>query len=162
MSIFRSARACGDQALARTPPGVRHTTPMISRYLVGSLGLSCLRGASLEETLGEDSPLATSMPATPATEVQPEDHRNALDSNVLQKTPAAGYGASANVPQVQSCVRTLDSWTGSRSTEQCETGRRPRCRNHFLAEVGDSSGLRRDNSRFNLANLRKAVRLRGI
>src|SRR5260370_42118782 len=34
--------------------------------LAGSLGLSCVRGASLEETLGEDSPLATNMPATPA------------------------------------------------------------------------------------------------
>jgi hypothetical protein len=30
----------------------------------GSLGLSCVRGANLEETLGEDSPLAISMPAT--------------------------------------------------------------------------------------------------
>ncbi len=37
--------------------------------LAGSLGPSCVRGASLEETLGEDSPLATSMPAIPATEV---------------------------------------------------------------------------------------------
>ena len=55
--------------------------------LAGSLGLPCVRGASLEETLGEDSPLATSMPATPAIEVQPEDHRNALDRKVLQKTP---------------------------------------------------------------------------
>jgi hypothetical protein len=27
------------------------------------------------------------MPATPAPEVQPEDHRNALDRNALQKTP---------------------------------------------------------------------------
>jgi hypothetical protein len=31
-----------------------------------------------------------------------------------------------------------------------------------LDEVGDSNGLRRDNSRFNLANLRKAVRIRSI
>src|ERR1700722_1277780 len=68
--IFTSARACV------------HTDD-----LAGSLGLSCVRGASLEETLGEDSPLATSMPATPATEVEPEDHRNALDRKVLQKTP---------------------------------------------------------------------------
>ncbi len=56
-------------------------------HLAGSLGLSCVRGASLEETLGEDSPLSTSMPATPATDVQPEDHRNALDKKVLQKMP---------------------------------------------------------------------------
>jgi hypothetical protein len=33
------------------------------------------------------SPLAAGMPATPAPEVQPEDHRNALDRNALQKTP---------------------------------------------------------------------------
>jgi hypothetical protein len=33
-------------------------------------------GRKPEETLGEDSPLATWIPATPATEVQPEDHRN--------------------------------------------------------------------------------------
>jgi hypothetical protein len=49
------------------------------------------------------------LPPTPATGMQPEDHRNALDRKVLQKTPV-GYGAIANVPQVpqvhQSCVRT--------------------------------------------------------
>jgi hypothetical protein len=84
--IFTSARACGHQALARTPSqGTTHHTD----DLAGSLGPSCVRGASLEETLGEDSPLATGMPATPATEVQPEDHRNALDRKVLQKTPAS-------------------------------------------------------------------------
>jgi hypothetical protein len=40
--------------------------------------------------------------ATAATEVQHEDHRNALDGKVLQKTPdaSAGYGASANVTQL--------------------------------------------------------------
>ena len=82
--IFTSARACGHQALARTPSqGTTHHTD----DLAGSLGLSCVLGASLEEMLGEDSPLATSLPATPATEVQPEDHRNALDRKVLQKTP---------------------------------------------------------------------------
>ncbi len=54
-----------------------------------------VRGASLEETIGEDSPLATSMPATPATEVQPEDHRNALARKVLQKTPVLANGANA-------------------------------------------------------------------
>jgi hypothetical protein len=66
--IFTSARACGHQGLARTPyQGTTHHT----ENLAGSLGLSCVRGASLEEMLGEDS-LATSMPATPATEMQPE------------------------------------------------------------------------------------------
>jgi len=68
----------------RTPfQGATHDTDDLAEWL----GLSCVRGASLEETLGEDSPLATSMPATPATEVQPEDHWNALDRKVLQKTP---------------------------------------------------------------------------
>ena len=82
--IFTSARACGHQALVRTPSqGTTH----YAEDLAGPPGLSCARGASLEETLGEDSPLATSMPAIPATEVQPEDHRNALDGKVLQKTP---------------------------------------------------------------------------
>src|SRR5271166_3766947 len=62
--------------------------------------VSWVRGASLEETLDEDSPLATSMPATPATEVQPEDHRNALDRKVLQKTPVLAMA------QVQTCHRS--------------------------------------------------------
>jgi len=60
--IFTSARACGHQALARTPSqGTTHHTD----DLAGSL---CVLGASLEEMLGEDSPLATSMPATPASD----------------------------------------------------------------------------------------------
>jgi hypothetical protein len=50
-----------------------------------SLALPCLRGASLEERLGQDSTLAASMPAIPATGVRPEDHRNALNMKVLQK-----------------------------------------------------------------------------
>jgi hypothetical protein len=54
-----------------------------------SLALPCLRGASLEETLREDSTLAASMPAIPATWVQPEDHRNALDMKASQKEPMA-------------------------------------------------------------------------
>jgi len=50
-----------------------------------SLALPCVRGASLEETLGEGSTLAASMPAIPAIGVRPEDHRNALDMKALQK-----------------------------------------------------------------------------
>jgi hypothetical protein len=45
--IFTSARACGHQALARTPS--QATTHHIDD-LAGSLGLSCVGGASLEET----------------------------------------------------------------------------------------------------------------
>jgi hypothetical protein len=56
--------------------------------LAGLLGLSCVEGPSFEEMLSE------------ATEVQPDDHRNALDGKVLQKTPRAGYDATANEPHV--------------------------------------------------------------
>ena len=102
VSIFRSARACGGQALARTPwqGATQHTDD-----LAGSLGLSCVRGASLEQTLVEDSPLATSMPATPATEVQPQDHRNALDSNVLQKTPALAMAEAQTCHRSRKCTK---------------------------------------------------------
>ena len=100
--IFTSARACGHQALARTPSqGTTHHTD----DLAGSLGLSCVRGASLEETLGEDSPLATSMPATPATEVQPEDHRNALDRKVLQKTPVLAMAQAQTCHRSRKCTK---------------------------------------------------------
>jgi len=63
--IFASARTRGHQALAGTPSqGTTHHTD----DLAGSFGLSCVRGASLEKTFGEDSPLATSMPETPTSE----------------------------------------------------------------------------------------------
>jgi len=53
-------RACGHEALARTPSqGTTHHTDDFA----GSLGLSCVLGASLEETLGEDSPLAIQIAA---------------------------------------------------------------------------------------------------
>jgi hypothetical protein len=39
----------------------------------------------LKETFGEDPPLATRMPATPAIEGKHEDHHNTLDGKVLQK-----------------------------------------------------------------------------
>src|SRR3984957_2880927 len=55
--------------------------------LVGSLGLLCVWGTNLGETFGEDSPLATSIPATPATQMQPEHHLRALDRKVFQRTP---------------------------------------------------------------------------
>src|ERR1700730_8662224 len=62
-------------------------------------------GASLVETLGEDSPLATSMPATPATEVQPEDHRNALDRKVLQKTPVLAMAQAQTCHRSRKCTK---------------------------------------------------------
>src|SRR5260370_28307259 len=100
--IFTSARACGHQALARTPSqGTTHHTD----DLAGSLGLSCVRGASVEETLGENSPLATSMPATPGTEVQAEDHRNALDRKVLQKTPVLAMAQAQTRHRSRNCTK---------------------------------------------------------
>ena len=35
---------------------------------------------------GEDSPLATGLPATPATQMQPEDHLRALDRKVFERS----------------------------------------------------------------------------
>jgi hypothetical protein len=54
--------------------------------LAGSLGLLCIWGANLGETFGEDSPLATGFPATPATQMQPEDHLRALDRKVFERS----------------------------------------------------------------------------
>jgi len=61
--------------------------PHCGDNLAGSLGLLCVWGTNLGETFGEDSPLATGVPATPATQMQPEDHLRALDRKVFQKTP---------------------------------------------------------------------------
>jgi hypothetical protein len=38
----------------------------------------CVWGTNLWETFGEDSPLATGIPATPATQMQPEHHLRVL------------------------------------------------------------------------------------
>jgi hypothetical protein len=65
-------------------------------------------GRSLEETLGEDSSLATSMLATRANEGHPEDHRNALDMKALEKE-LLGYGVSANGPNVRSAPKLRQS-----------------------------------------------------
>jgi hypothetical protein len=65
-------------------------------------------GRSLEETLGEDSSLATSMLATRANECSLRIIGNALDMKALQKE-LLGYGLIANGPngpQVhQNCAR---------------------------------------------------------
>jgi hypothetical protein len=58
--------------------------------LVGSLGLLCVWGTNLGETFGEDSPLATGIPATP-TQMQPENHLRALDRKVFQRIPVTDY-----------------------------------------------------------------------
>ena len=62
-------------------------------------------GASLEETLGEDSSLATALPAMPATEVQPEDHRNALDGKILQKTPVPAMAQAQTCHRSRKCTK---------------------------------------------------------
>jgi hypothetical protein len=98
----------------------------------GSLVLSCVRGASLEQTLVEDSLLATSMPATPVTEVQPEDHRNALDRSVLQRTPA--------LTETDALTLLLDAPDAILAGE-------------LLAEFGSLTGL----ARATVANLRRVL-----
>jgi hypothetical protein len=64
--------------------------------LIGSLGLSCVRGANIEGTFGKDSPLATGIAATPATDVHSEDRRSALDRKVLHRTPIAAMTRARN------------------------------------------------------------------
>jgi hypothetical protein len=67
-----------------------------------------MRVASLEEMLGEDSPLTTQHAGdtnTRTTGGQHDDSSNALDGKALHKTATTGYGASANVPQVQKCTK---------------------------------------------------------
>src|SRR5271165_2995242 len=81
---FHGGGACGHQALAGTSSeGMPHR----GDDLAGSLGLLCIWGANLGEAFGEDSPLATVVPATPATQMQPEDHLRALDRKVFERTP---------------------------------------------------------------------------
>jgi len=55
--------------------------------LAGPLGLLCIWGANFGETFGEDSPLASVVPATPATQMQSEHHLRALHRKVFQRTP---------------------------------------------------------------------------
>src|ERR1700693_2594419 len=81
------------QALAGTSSqGATHH----SDNLIGSLGLSCVRDANIEGTFGKDSPLATGIAATPATDMHSEDHRSALDRKVLQRTPIAAMARARN------------------------------------------------------------------
>jgi hypothetical protein len=82
-------RICADrhpelahQAFARTSSeGMPHCGDDLS----GPLGLLCV--TNLWEMFGEDSLLATGIPVTPATQMQPEDHLRALDRKVFQRTP---------------------------------------------------------------------------
>ena len=84
-------RICADrhtepahQASAGTPS---EGMPHCDDDLAGSLGLLCVWGANLGETFAEDSPLATVVSATPAPQMQPEDHLRALDRKVFQRAP---------------------------------------------------------------------------
>src|SRR6202140_2476182 len=43
--------------------------------------------------------------ATPATEVQPEDHRNALDRKVLQKTPVLAMAQAQTCSRSRNCTK---------------------------------------------------------
>ena len=89
----------------QTPPGHEHTTSM--KNSLDRLGLSCVWGARLEETLDEDSPLATCMPATPATQVQPEDHLRALDRKVSQRTPIPAMARARDALATRTDSRVL-------------------------------------------------------
>ncbi len=51
--------------------------------LAGSLGLSRVGSTNLGEMLGKNLPPATSITATPATDMQSEDYRSALDRKVF-------------------------------------------------------------------------------
>jgi hypothetical protein len=92
----------------RLPRGTAHHTDDFADHLVRcAYSAQALKRRSVKIHRSQSR-----LPPTPATGMQPEDHRNALDRKVLQKTPV-GYGAIANVPQVpqvhQSCVRTIKS-----------------------------------------------------
>jgi hypothetical protein len=52
--------------------------------------------ATAVASIGKDSPLATCIAATPATDVRSEDHRSALDRKVLQRTPIAAMARVRN------------------------------------------------------------------
>src|SRR5271166_2909852 len=45
------------------------------------------------------------LPPTPATGVQPEDHRNALDRKVLQKTPVLAMAQSQTCHRYRKCTK---------------------------------------------------------
>ena len=83
------------QASLRTPTN-KVCFLVAAGYFIGSLGLSCVRGANIEGTFGKDSPLATGIAATPATDMHSEDHRSALDRKVLQRTPIAAMARARN------------------------------------------------------------------
>jgi hypothetical protein len=64
-------------------------------------------GANLGETFSEDSPLATSIVATPATQVQPEDHLRALDRKILQRTPIPAMARARDALATRTDSRVL-------------------------------------------------------
>ena len=104
-------RICADldpepahQALAGTSS---EGTPYCGDDLAGSLGLLCVWGANLGERSGEDSPLANSVPATPATQVQPEDHLRALDRKVSQRTPIPAMARARDALATRTDSRVL-------------------------------------------------------
>src|SRR6202047_5529941 len=83
-------RICADlhpepahQALAGTSS---EGTPYCGDDLAGSLGLLCVWSANLGERFGEDSPLAHSIPATPATMIQPWSVLNTSPSVTLLRS----------------------------------------------------------------------------
>jgi hypothetical protein len=67
----------------------------------------CVWGANLGERFGEDSPLAHSVPATPATQVQPEDRLRALDRKVSQRTPIPAMARARDALATRTDSRVL-------------------------------------------------------
>jgi hypothetical protein len=78
--------------------------------LAGSLSLLRIWDANLGETFGEDSPLATGVPATPAT-LATGGSPACLGQEGLSETANTGYGVSArwigNQDRQQSADREL-------------------------------------------------------
>jgi hypothetical protein len=79
--------------------------------LAGSLGLLCIWGANLGETLGEDSPLATVVPGNASDPDATGGSPARLGQEGLPENANTGYGASArwigNQDRQQSSDREL-------------------------------------------------------
>src|SRR5271165_1709075 len=83
-------------------PGARHTTPMIS---LDRLVCRAYSAQALKRRLEKIHRSQSRLPPTPATGVQPEHHRNALDRKVLQKTPVLAMAQSQTCHRYRKCTK---------------------------------------------------------
>src|ERR1700732_336400 len=134
-------RICADlhpepahQALAGTSS---ESTPYYRDDLAGSLGLLCVWSANLGERFGEDSPLAHSVPATPATQVQPEDHLRALDRKVSQRTPIPAMARARDALATRTASRVL-----ALSFHDPTLVRLEHASKRYLAQIGQEVSVR--------------------